>query len=57
VLDALVEQARLHQARGELNEALKTCEAALLQFPEDARIPQVRLLLQRLRSRQGGGGG
>ncbi len=48
-LTALILQARLLEKQGRSLEALHTWESALLGFPGDARAPQVRLEVQRLR--------
>ena len=42
-------RAILYERRGDLTQALKTCEATLLQHPNDALIPEIRLRIQRLR--------
>ena len=41
--------AALYERQGAVEQALKTCETALLQHPHDARAPEVRLRVQRLR--------
>lgn len=47
--EAQLEAASLHEAGGEMAEALTAYEAVLSLFPDDARLPEVRLHLQRLR--------
>jgi tetratricopeptide (TPR) repeat protein len=47
-----LEAAALHEARGEAGEALAAYEAVLSGFPDDARLPEVRLRIQRLRRRE-----
>lgn len=41
--------AALYERQGAIAQALKTCETALLQHPHDARAPEVRLRVARLR--------
>lgn len=41
--------AALYERQGAIEQALKTCETALLQHPHDARAPQARLRIERLR--------
>lgn len=41
--------AALYERQGAVEQALKACETALLQHPLDARAPEVRLHLERLR--------
>ena len=41
--------AALYERQGAVEQALKTCETALLQHPHDARAPEVRLHIERLR--------
>ena len=41
--------AALYERQGAIEQALKTCETALLQHPHDARAPEVRLHIERLR--------
>ena len=41
--------AALYERQGAIEQALKTCETALLQHPHDARAPEVRLRVERLR--------
>ena len=41
--------AGLYERRGAIDRALKTCETALLQHPDDARAPELRLRILRLR--------
>ena len=48
-LTALILRARLLEKQGRPLEALRTWESALLGFPGDARAPQIRLEIQRLR--------
>ncbi|MBI2503688.1 MAG: tetratricopeptide repeat protein [Candidatus Latescibacteria bacterium] len=55
--EAQLEEAALHEAGGELEAALKGYEAVLARFPDDARLPEVRLRIQRLRRQAQGGGG
>lgn len=49
IVSAQLGQAELYERQGELDKALKTCETALLQHPDDARAPEIRLRIQRLR--------
>ena len=42
--------AALYERQGAIEQALKTCETALLQHPHDARAPEVRLRVERLRN-------
>ena len=53
VLDAQVERARIYLEQNQIDHALKIFETALMSFPEDARIPEIRLQIQRLRRLQG----
>ncbi|MSR83215.1 MAG: tetratricopeptide repeat protein [Candidatus Latescibacteria bacterium] len=53
--EAQLEAAALHEAGGELAEALVVYEAVLARFPDDARLPEVRLHIQRLRRQSQGG--
>ena len=41
--------ASLYERQGAIEQALKTCETALLQHPHDARAPEARLHIERLR--------
>ena len=41
--------AALYERQGAIEQALKTCETALLQHPHDALAPEVRLRVERLR--------
>ncbi|MCY4604732.1 MAG: tetratricopeptide repeat protein [Gemmatimonadetes bacterium] len=41
--------AELYERQGAIEQALKTCETALLQHPHDARAPEARLHIERLR--------
>ena len=41
--------AALYERQGAIDQALKTCETALLQHPHDARAPEARLHIERLR--------
>ena len=41
--------AALYERQGAIEQALKTCETALLQHPHDARAPETRLRIERLR--------
>ena len=41
--------AALYEHQGAIEQALKTCETALLQYPHDARAPEARLRIERLR--------
>ncbi len=41
--------AALYERQGAIEQALKTCETALLQHPHDARAPETRLHIERLR--------
>ena len=41
--------AALYERQGAVEQALKTCETALLQHPHDARAPEARLRIERLR--------
>ncbi len=50
IVSARLGIATLYERRGEIQEALKICEATLLQHPEDARAPAIRLRIQRLRA-------
>ena len=52
---AQLEAAALREAGGELASALKGYEAMLANFPDDARLPEVRLHIQRLRQQAQGG--
>ena len=49
VVDARLALAGLYERRGDIDRALKTCETALLQYPDDARAPELRLRIFRLR--------
>ena len=49
VTDARLALADLYERRGAIDRALKTCEIALLQRPDDARAPALRLRILRLR--------
>jgi len=42
--------AALCEYQGDLDQALKTYETALLAYPGDVRVPQIRLHIQRLRA-------
>ena len=48
-MEAHLQIGRLREAREEFKTALKLYETALLSAPDDARIPEVRLRIQRLR--------
>ncbi len=50
VMEAQLARAELLQRAGRLEEALRVCEAALLVAPVDARAPELRLHIQRLRA-------
>ena len=41
--------AALYERQGAIEQSLKTCETALLQHPHDARAPEARLHIERLR--------
>ena len=41
--------AALYERQGAIDQALKTCETALLQHPHDARAPEARLHIERFR--------
>ncbi|MDE2808228.1 MAG: tetratricopeptide repeat protein [Gemmatimonadota bacterium] len=41
--------AALYERQGAIEQALKTCETALLQHPHDARAPEARLRIEQLR--------
>ena len=41
--------AALYERQGAIEQALKICETALLQHPHDARAPETRLRIERLR--------
>ena len=41
--------AALYERQGAIEQALKTCETTLLQHPHDARAPEARLHIERLR--------
>ena len=41
--------AAIYERQGAIAQALKTCETALLQHPHDARAPEARLRIERLR--------
>ena len=41
--------AALYERQGAIEQALKTYETALLQHPHDARAPEARLHIERLR--------
>ena len=47
--------AALYERQGAIEQALKACETALLQHPLDARAPQARLHIERLRLLREGG--
>jgi tetratricopeptide (TPR) repeat protein len=46
-------RAALYEQQGDLEQALLACETALLARPEDARAPQLRLHIERLRRLRG----
>ena len=48
-MDAQMDRARIYLEQNQVDRALKILETALLSFPGDARIPEVRLQIQRLR--------
>ena len=49
IVAARLALAGLYERRGAIDRALKTCETALLQHPDDARAPELRLRILRLR--------
>lgn len=49
-LEAEMGSAALYEYQGDLDQALKTYETALLAHPSDVRVPQIRLHIQRLRA-------
>lgn len=49
ILDAQIDRARIYLEQNQVDHALKVFETALMSFPEDARIPEIRLQVQRLR--------
>ena len=53
-LEAHIGRARLYQQQGKSDRALKIYETALLGFPDDVRVPEIRLQIQRLRHLQEG---
>ena len=52
VLDAQMDLARIYLEQNEIDRALKIFETALLSSPGDARSPEIRLQIQRLRRLQ-----
>ena len=52
-LDAQLQLAGIYLRDGHRARALKTFETAVLAFPQDARTPEIRLKIQRLRAVQG----
>jgi tetratricopeptide (TPR) repeat protein len=48
-VEAQINSAVLHERAGGARAALRICEAALLASPDDARAPELRLRIQRLR--------
>jgi len=56
-VQARMNAGRLYEQQGHLDQALKTYETALLAAPDDARAPEIRLRIQRLRRRIGKGSG
>ncbi len=48
-VEARINSALLHERAGDRRAALRLCEAALLAAPDDARAPELRLRIQRLR--------
>ena len=53
-LEAHMGRARLYEQQGKIDRALKIYETALLGFPDDVRVPAIRLHIQRLRHLQEG---
>ena len=51
-LDAQLRLANIYLRDGQRARALKTFETAVLAFPQDARTPEIRLKIQRLRAEQ-----
>ena len=51
-LDAQLRRAGIYLRDGQRVRALKTFETAVLAFPQDARTPEIRLKIQRLRAEQ-----
>jgi tetratricopeptide (TPR) repeat protein len=51
-LDAQLQLAAVYLRDGQRRRALKTFETAVLAFPQDARTPEIRLKIQRLRAAQ-----
>ena len=49
IVAAYLGLAALYEHQGAVEQALKTCETALLQHPHDARAPEARLRIERLR--------
>ncbi len=50
IVEAQLARAELHVRAAQLSEALRICEAALLAAPDDARAPELRLRIRRLRA-------
>ena len=50
VVEAQLARAELLVRALQVREALRICEAALLAAPEDARAPELRLRIRRLRA-------
>jgi len=48
-VEAQLARAELHVRAAQVQEALRICEAALLAAPDDARAPELRLRIRRLR--------
>jgi tetratricopeptide (TPR) repeat protein len=55
-VEASLRIAALREEREEFETALKRYETALLAAPDDARVPEIRLHIQRLRARLADGG-
>lgn len=52
ILDAQIDRARIYLEQNQVGHALEIFETALMSFPENARIPEIRLQVQRLRRLQ-----
>lgn len=50
VVEAQLARAELYVRAAQIREALRICEAALLAAPDDARAPELRLRIRRLRA-------
>ena len=50
VVEAQLARAELLVRVSQVREALRICEAALLAAPDDARAPELRLRIRRLRA-------